>query len=75
MFERIDINPRVCNGHPVIRGTRIPVTVILEHLAAGESWETVQQEFPALAAEDIRAAIDFARGMIDHTEIVTARTN
>ena len=33
MSDRIEVNPRVCNGNPVIRGTRIPVAVILDHLA------------------------------------------
>lgn len=37
LLERIELDPRVCNGKPVIRGTRIPVTVILEQLAEGES--------------------------------------
>lgn len=36
LLERIEINPRVCNGKPVIKGTRISVSVILEQLAEGE---------------------------------------
>jgi uncharacterized protein (DUF433 family) len=47
MTERIEINPRVCNGKPVIKGTRIPVVAIVEQLAAGESWAAV----PHRAAE------------------------
>lgn len=39
--ERIEIRPRVCNGKPVIKGTRIPVTVILEQLADGQSWDAL----------------------------------
>ena len=36
-IDRIELNPKVCNGKPVIRGTRIPVSVILEQIAQGES--------------------------------------
>lgn len=39
MLQRIEIDPRRCGGTPVVRGTRIPVAVILDQLAGGESWE------------------------------------
>ena len=74
MFERIEIHPRVCNGNPVIRGTRIPVEVILDHLAAGETWESILEGYPELSREDISAALVFAREFIEHTEIVSAVT-
>jgi uncharacterized protein (DUF433 family) len=67
--NRIEINPRVCNGRPVIKGTRIPVSVILEQIAAGDSWETVLANYPELMKEDIQAALIYARESIDHTEI------
>lgn len=70
MVERIEINPRVCNGHPVIRGTRIPVTVILSYLSAGKTWDDIRRGFPELTDDDIRAVLDFAREMIEQTEIV-----
>jgi uncharacterized protein (DUF433 family) len=68
-MNRIEINPRVCNGRPVIKGTRIPVSVILEQIAAGDSWETVLANYPELKKEDIPAALIYARESIDHTEI------
>ena len=74
MLDRIEINPRVCNGHPVIRGTRIPVGVILDHLAAGDTWESILEGFPELAREDISSALIFAREFIEHTEVVAATT-
>ena len=40
-LDRIELNPRVCDGKPVIKGTRIPVSVILEQIAEGESWDAV----------------------------------
>ena len=75
MSDRIEVNPRVCNGNPVIRGTRIPVAVILDHLAAGETWEAILKGFPELTREDISAALVFARDFIEHTEIVSAATS
>ena len=58
--DRIEINPRVCNGKPVIKGTRIPVSVILEQIAAGESWETLLAGYPELKKEDVQAALLYA---------------
>jgi uncharacterized protein (DUF433 family) len=71
-MDRIEIDPRVCGGKPVIRGTRIPVSVILEQLAEGESWDEVLAGYPELKREDIRAALFFATASIDHMEIRTA---
>jgi uncharacterized protein (DUF433 family) len=52
-IDRVELNPRVCNGKPVIKGTRIPVSVILEQIAEGESWEEVLANYPELKREDI----------------------
>ena len=46
LMDRIELNPRVCNGRPVIKGTRIPVSVILEQIAACESWDTLLAGYP-----------------------------
>lgn len=70
--DRMELNPRVCNGRPVIRGTRIPVSVILEQIAEGESWDTVIAGYPELTQEDIQAALFYARASLDHTEFKTA---
>ncbi|OGP58364.1 MAG: antitoxin [Deltaproteobacteria bacterium RBG_13_61_14] len=66
--ERIEINPAVCNGKPVIRGTRIPVSVLLALLAEGESWEEILSGYPELKPEDLQAALNYARDLIEHTE-------
>ena len=68
LLERIEIDPRVCNGKPVIRGTRIPVSVILEQVAEGESWESILTSYPELMKEDIQAALYYARTFLDHSE-------
>jgi uncharacterized protein (DUF433 family) len=44
MHERIVLDPKICHGKPVVRGTRTPVTVILSALAGGDSFETIQQD-------------------------------
>lgn len=71
-MDRIELNPRVCNGKPVIKGTRIPVSVILEQVAEGESWEILLAGYPELTKEDIQAALVYARASLDHTEVRAA---
>jgi uncharacterized protein (DUF433 family) len=56
---RVVIHPQICHGKPVIEGTRTPVSVVLDHLAGGDSFETIRREYD-LTDEDIRAAIAFA---------------
>lgn len=60
MNERIEINPQICHGKPVIRGTRVLVSTILGALGAGDSNETILQDYPNIKLEDIRAALAFA---------------
>jgi uncharacterized protein (DUF433 family) len=69
MNDRIEINPRVCGGQPVIKGTRISVSAILEQLAEGESWDSLLRGYPELTRVDIQSALDYARRSILHTEI------
>ena len=61
MWNRIEIDPRRCGGAPVVKGTRIPVTVILEQLADGESWQSLLDGYPELSRDDIRAVLMFAK--------------
>ena len=55
--------PEVLRGKPRIRGTRIPVSLILGYLAAGESEEKIILEFPDLTKEQIAACLDYARDL------------
>jgi uncharacterized protein (DUF433 family) len=71
-FDHIEIDPRVCNGKPVIKGTRIPVSVILEQIAEGESWDKLLAGYPELQREDIQAALFYATASLDHMEIRAA---
>lgn len=71
MTERISINPDVCNGRPVVRGTRIAVQTVLEFLAAGDSTEDLLAEYPALTREDVQACLEYAsRLMANHYSVV-----
>jgi uncharacterized protein (DUF433 family) len=54
--ERIEINPEVMAGKPVIRGTRIPVETVLRKLGAGMSVEAILADHPRLTRDDILAA-------------------
>ncbi len=66
MNERIVIDPKTCHGKPIVRGTRTPVTVILDALAGGDTFEMVQGDYD-VTAEDIRACIAFASTEIKGT--------
>jgi uncharacterized protein (DUF433 family) len=68
--DRIEINPDVMGGKPVIRGTRIPVELILRKLGAGLSPEAIVADHPRLAVDDIRAAQAFAADYLADEELV-----
>jgi len=70
--DRITADPKVLVGKPVIRGTRIPVYVILELLAAGNTRDEILQAYPQLTAEDVIAAIEYA-SLVLRGELVDAR--
>ena len=56
--DRVVIDPNIAHGKPVIRGTRVPVTVVVGSLAGGMSFEEIQREYD-LTIEDIRAALRY----------------
>ena len=64
MNERIVIDPKICHGKPVIRGTRMPVALVVGSLAGGMSFEELQHEYD-LSIDDIRAALKFAGELIE----------
>jgi len=63
LAEHISIDPRVCFGRPVIRGTRIWVTLLVDNLAEGVSEEELLQAYPQLTHDDLRAALAYAAEM------------
>jgi uncharacterized protein (DUF433 family) len=68
--DRIEINPRIMLGKPVIRGTRIPVELILRKLGEGASEAELLDAYPQLSREDIRAAIRYAADVLAHEETI-----
>lgn len=63
LLSRISIDPGVCFGKPCIRGHRIWVAMILDLLAAGETMETILEEYPGIEREDILACIAYGAEM------------
>lgn len=64
MEPRIEINPDICNGRPVIRGTRIAVQTILAFLGAGDSIEDLLDAYPGLTRDDILAALRYSSRLL-----------
>ena len=54
MFDRIAVDPNICQGQPTIRGTRITVAVILRMMASGMTAQNIVQDYPELTEDDVR---------------------
>lgn len=67
---RVEINPNVMLGKPVIRGTRIPVELLLRKLGEGATEEVLLDAYPRLTREDIRAAISYGADAVAHEETI-----
>ena len=68
--DRIEINPKIMLGKPVIRGTRITVELIVRKIAEGASEADLLDAYPTLKPEDIRAALVFAADSLSHEETI-----
>lgn len=60
----VEINPKIMFGKPVIAGTRIPVEVILDKLATGQTVREILEDYPRLTKGDIQTAIDYANSLV-----------
>jgi uncharacterized protein (DUF433 family) len=69
---RIEVNPNVMLGKPVIRGTRIPVELVLRKLAEGATEDDILEAYPHIVQDDVRAAIAYAADVIAREELVVA---
>ena len=67
---RIEINPKIMLGKPVIRGTRIPVELLLHKLGEGATESDLLDAYPRLTREDIQAALSYAAAALAHEEIM-----
>ena len=59
-LDRITFKPSVCSGQPTVRGLRIPVGLIVRHIAQGQTVAEVIREYPELEPEDVRQALLYA---------------
>jgi len=70
MTNRIEVNPAVMQGKLVIRGTRIPVELLLRKLGEGATTADLLDAYPRLTAPDVQAALSYAADTIAHEVIV-----
>ena len=71
MNSRIVSDPNICGGEPCFKDTRIPVYVVLSHLAAGDSHDTILKNFPHLSLEDIQACLEYAAYLATEKAVYT----
>lgn len=69
LLKRIEINPRIFNGKPIISGRRLAVEHVLGMLAAGDTMEVILQGYPWLEKEDILACIAYAHRLVEHERV------
>lgn len=69
MFERISINPNVCHGQACIKGTRIPVHLVVKLLASGDTIEEILADYPSIKREDVLACLAYAGDLAEEENI------
>ena len=67
--QRITQDPAILGGKTVIRGMRIPVTLIVDFVASGSTVEEILDAYPVLTEEDIEAALAYAKAQAERTEV------
>jgi len=70
VHERIEINPEIMGGKPVIKGTRVPVELVLRKLGTGMEISELLVAYPHLMVDDVRAAQAFAADYLADEELV-----
>ena len=70
LLKRIAIDPKIMVGKPVIKGTRIPVSLILERLAGGMAAQQIIEDYPHLTMDDIRAACLYGARTIENEDVI-----
>jgi uncharacterized protein (DUF433 family) len=68
-LTRIEINPAVLTGKPIIKGTRIPVELIIKLVAQRWTDDQIIAEYPALRKEDIQEALFYAEKLVQNEEV------
>ena len=72
VHDRIESNPKIMLGKPVIKGSRITVELILRKIAEGLDERALLEAYPHLTADDIHAAVRYAADSLAHEEVVLA---
>ncbi|MCC6723485.1 MAG: DUF433 domain-containing protein [Saprospiraceae bacterium] len=73
LLKRITINPDVCHGKPTIRNMRYPVSMILDLLSAGMTFEELKEDYPALEMEDFMACFAFAARLVEFKAVALSK--
>ena len=73
--DRISIDPAIHHGEPCIKGTRVPVSVIVGSVADGDTPERIIAAWPQLTAEDIKAALKFAAEAVNNADFIPLHGN
>jgi uncharacterized protein (DUF433 family) len=66
IFDRISSDPAICHGKPCIKGTRIPVYLIISLVAEGENPESIIHDYPSITHDDIKAAMKYAARLCEY---------
>ena len=69
LLDRIEINPEIMLGKPVVKGTRLPVEIIVEKVAYGNTYQEILAQYPFLKDDDIKAALIYAAKSLKNEEI------
>jgi len=69
MYKRIEVNPTVCHGKSMIRGTRILVRNIIGVMTGGDSINDILNSYPELTREDVKATVAYAIELVDDTQL------
>ncbi len=72
LLQRIVVDPRIMLGKPIIRGTRIPVELIVRLLGEGRTTKELLEDYPQLTEEDIRAALIYAARVLNNEDVFPA---
>jgi uncharacterized protein (DUF433 family) len=62
-MDRIIVDPNICHGKPVIKGTRVLVSNILSALASGQTYEQILEDYPNISKDDILASLSFGSNL------------
>ena len=69
LIKRISVDPEIMLGKPVIKGTRLPVDIIIEKIAYGDTIKDILDAYPFIAEDDIRAALLYAAKVLKTDEV------